>query len=162
MHVIIGGLVDQVGGFVAFSSKKLRWFKSVTTKFVVIIVTVVLICVPALSTYLNSSYKGISSSNVNITLGDFQNFSGRPWYIFLPPIQNPVFIGVTKYVLSRYKNFGKKLIARLLVCSYFVFSSIELYIPVTITGVSNILPVYEYIANKTNVVSFEFAGETKN
>ncbi|MFH2109462.1 MAG: hypothetical protein ABII16_03310 [Patescibacteria group bacterium] len=82
------------------------WFKLELVKYLVIFGVVLLICIPTLLTYFKSSYRITPSfdGGVSRTLEDFQNFSGRPWYLVLPPIQNPVFGGVTKSVLNWMKS----------------------------------------------------------
>ncbi|PIS23258.1 hypothetical protein COT49_01015 [candidate division WWE3 bacterium CG08_land_8_20_14_0_20_40_13] len=108
------------------------WLKSTVMRYAVIFGTCLLISIPALLPYFKSSYGGpsVGSIGVSRSLEDFQNFSGRPWYLFLPPIQNPVFGTITKSVLEWMKNGWGYYLAD----DYFNSESPEMFL-----GISNLV-----------------------
>lgn len=93
------------------------WIKQMIFGYFIMGVTFLAITILALFPYIKANYIGkaigykqeaVSKKESNFvvqrTLEEFQNFSGRPWYLFLPPIQNPIFGGITKNVLDWMKN----------------------------------------------------------
>ncbi|MBU1016809.1 hypothetical protein KJ678_01445, partial [Patescibacteria group bacterium] len=98
-----------------FGDLSLFTLKRILGSIVVSMIIFLSLLILTLFPYIKSNYyqKLFSKNNllqsgdvftVQRSLEDFQNFSGRPWYLVLPPIQNPVFGGVTKSVLNWMKS----------------------------------------------------------